>query len=560
MSREAKNEHSRPNQSVPLSTFMATRVLPFILDAVDLSDANIGATEAKEIAKILATSTAWKSLDLSDNNIDDEAAVALADGLAMNKSLTKLWLCSNDINDRGMTALAQALSHNDSLEKLSFSFSPVGIVGVKGLAHALKTNNRLRKLSLFDCDIDHEGAAFLADALKSNTCLVSLDLRGNKIKGAAALADALKSNSSVTSLNLAWNKIKDEGMVAMADALRRNTTLQRINLNGNYLGSEGVKEILCALEECNTTLTFFGDYEDDDDYMGAYDEDDFALQNFVLANRAGIRLLRAEGELDLSLKEIGTGLSAVVARELAVSEEITTLNLSHNNIEHGYMAIANALAANHTLKSLRFDGNDIGDAGACAFAKAISQNTVLASLFLNENWIGTRGVAALAKAFATNSTLQHVGLGRNRIGDECVAALADGLKRRTTLTRLDLDNNRISDSGANVLLKALTTPNCSIMSINLQGNTNISVVLLRAIKCSLAFKFWDKRVVKLPGESAVESGGQPMLKPCAIGLGIQAVHRASNSHKDAVLTQADKTAVNASTVLRLVRATALNDL
>jgi Leucine Rich repeat len=161
--------------------------------------------------------------------------------------------------------------------------------------------------------------------------------------------------------------------------------------------------------------------------------------------------------------------------------------LSKNEIgDEGCVYIAEALVKNYTLTSIKLDDNSIGDVGGLVVAATLRRGAVLMKILLNGNSIGLTGVTRLAEALISDTCLQHLGLGRNNIGNDGTVAIADALRSNTNLARLDLDGNGVSDEGAMAILTALKNYNCGLMSLNLDGNPDISQVPRKGLDFVLA--------------------------------------------------------------------------
>jgi Leucine Rich repeat len=471
-----------------------------------------------QLAAELATHTSLERLELTDGWIGDNGAIALAHALASNKSLKTLVMFRNEIGDAGIESLAQALTQNESLECLVVCENAFGVVGVASLADALKINKGLKHLSV---SCDDEGAKILAEMLEYNTTLQGLEL----------CSDFCSCCS------------KDEGVIALSEALRNNATLTSLRLESQCIGDEGAESMLRCLAESNTTLTSL-----DLDIAGPTLH---AIREVIDANTAGIRFLDTKSVLDLTSRDIWTRHAKLIANELSSNSTVTTLILSKNNIaDGGSVEIGGMLAKNRTLMEIELDDNGIGEVGSSAIAKALCENTVVTKLSLNGNVIGLTGAAAFAEMLQTNATVQQLGLGQNNIGDDGVVAIADALKVNTALTGLNLAGNSIGDRGILAILKVLLNYNCTLMSLNLEATTNESPLLLQSVKGVLA----SRRVLDFLLRCLLKP-----LEERTIPLVVQAVHQGTIFHKEAGLTNCDKTAGSAGFVFHLVRAAALND-
>jgi Leucine Rich repeat len=245
---------------------------------------------------------------------------------------------------------------------------------------------------------------------------------------------------------------------------------------------------LKALKECNTTMTMLHLL-----HNSICATISFEIEEILYANKAGIRLVHAKAELDLSPKGINGAWTKLVATDLASNVTVTTLILNRNGLGDQGVDIANALAKNCVLTSIELNGNLIGCAGCSAMVTTLLQNTVLTKITLNGNRIGWPGAMALAEMLRINASLRELGLGRNNVGNAGAAAIADALKCNTTLLQLDLEGNNISIKVA--ILKALKSHNRTLTWLNLKGNADISPVLWTAIHNARVFNFqlFDKQ-------------------------------------------------------------------
>jgi Ran GTPase-activating protein (RanGAP) involved in mRNA processing and transport len=200
--------------------------------------------------------------------------------------------------------------------------------------------------------------------LKCNRALAALDLGRNNIGdvGVAALCEALKVNSTLTELGLGHNSFGEEGAKAVGDALTTNATLKELDLINNAFGDDGAHAILHALSHYNTSTYIVLLEHIDNAFNLEVCKEFFALG---VANRAGIRLLIAESETDLSSKGIGAEGAEAIAKDLAHNTKVMVLILSLNVIcDRGCQRITGALKTNSTLKSIWLDYNGIREDGS----------------------------------------------------------------------------------------------------------------------------------------------------------------------------------------------------
>jgi len=183
------------------------------------------------------------------------------------------------------------------------------------------------------------------------------------------------------------------------------------------------------------------------------------------------RLLRAGWEAEHVIL-LAVPIGDAGARSLASLSELTTLDISSNNI--GAEGVR-ALASLTNLTSLVLSSNSIG----AEDARALTALTGLASLDISANRIGDEG----ARALTSLNGLTSLNVTRNNIGDEGAKALAS----LTGLASLDISSNKIGAVGARALasLTGLTSFRLSFNSIgdegaraltNLIGLTSLSLI------------------------------------------------------------------------------------
>ncbi len=195
------------------------------LTNLDLTEQEIGAEGAKDLAEALKVNKTLTNLDLYNNQIGAEVAKAFAGTLEVNKTLTNLNLGSNQIGAEGAKAFAEALKNNKTLTSLYLSLNQIGAEGAKDLAEALKVNEALTDLNLSLNQIGAEGAKAFAGTLEVNKTLTNLNLGLNQIKDEeiGELIDALKINPFVTEL---WLSIYDQNQGQLCqNLLNQNQTM-----------------------------------------------------------------------------------------------------------------------------------------------------------------------------------------------------------------------------------------------------------------------------------------------------------------------------------------------
>jgi hypothetical protein len=139
--------------------------------------------------------------------------------------------------------------------------------------------------------------------------------------------------------------------------------------------------------------------------------------------------------------------AAFAAAEALRIGAVVTMDLTGCGIRlPGAEALAEALRANTTLRTLTLTGNALGDAGVAALAAALHPNTALTTLTLDGNSFGNAGVIALAAALKANRTLRSLSFKGNSFGDESAAEFAEALAANTAIETLAFNAAYLSNA------------------------------------------------------------------------------------------------------------------
>jgi Ran GTPase-activating protein (RanGAP) involved in mRNA processing and transport len=354
--------------------------------------------------------------------------------------------CEEIVTDQHVHAMDRLLKKCHSAIHLnSLELPHNGLTAAAGepLANILAAQyETLKKLGLSHNPITAAGLTHLLNPLKQDnppSRLVSLDLTKTKlgVNGAKEIAEMLRYNGSLQELYLGTNNFGPRGMKALAPALESNSSLQVLDLSDN-----NIRIGACSLAQ--------------------------ALQNSTESN---LRIL------DISSNRIGASSMQKFANLLIEDRRIEGFYVGRNELgPEGAFHLGNVLKHNYTLRDLRLEGNEIGDAGALLIAEGLTENeisannTTLERLDLGWNGIERDGATGLAEALRENNKLTHVNLTGNRIGSEGAQALAEALPYNLTLHELILTNNHIENSGAFALAMAWGRPTCRLKKLHWEEN------------------------------------------------------------------------------------------
>lgn len=319
---------------------------------------------------------------------------------------------------------------------------------VLDFADAFKQNTSVTTLRLENIDLGSydQLEAFVDSLLVQNKCLKNVSLAWNRLndKGAQVVAKSIMLNRSVTELNLSCNNIGPEGAAKLNEALRVNQTLSSLNLYENHLGPEGVAALAPALLEVNTSLKFLNLNCNNIGVEGALSVADILVKNNSLEH------------LDLTLNNLGAEGTKIIAEALLQNASVTDLNISSNDFGvEGASAMASMLSARKRkkLKKLSLDYNGFGPEGMVMIVSALHDEICV--LRAAGNLIGPKGFLAVADFLKRNDTLRLLDLSSNAAGAKGIISVADALKYNSCLAHIDLTCNEMGQEGKKALGEAL---------------------------------------------------------------------------------------------------------
>ena len=166
-----------------------------------------------------------------------------------------------------------------------------------------------------------------------------------------------------------------------------------------------------------------------------------------------------------------SSLSTIISKLPLNDPSFISCNLAHSDLKVAQIqAFQTALSANHTLRELFLEGNNLDDdALILHLVKPICNHSTLQELYLWENRIGDRGVRSLSEGLLANINITTLHLSSNSIGDEGAIALASLIASNSKLSKLYLGRNRIRELGGRAIAKSLTK-NSNLRYLDLSSN------------------------------------------------------------------------------------------
>ena len=206
----------------------------------------VGNAGAAALADLLRRDTKLRVLDLVNTGIDASGLIEIVRALQTeNRTLERLYLGGNAVDSAVATELARVLRTHPALRSLQLGVSPLGDDGAECLADGLRGNRTLDALGVASCGIGERGAAALLNALASHPRLTDFDLGASASAralngsenslgdaGAATVATYLAKNPPLQRLSLTGAGIGGPGRITLMQAMTANTHLLTLRLDG----------------------------------------------------------------------------------------------------------------------------------------------------------------------------------------------------------------------------------------------------------------------------------------------------------------------------------------
>ena len=522
------------------------------LQHLGLADNNIN-SKAVAVLQALKNNSQLVTLDLRRSGITGEVAEDLAQVIQNNSDLKELVLSSNDLKSSGAIVL-QALARSSQLTSLDLSGNNMTEVVAEDLANVIKNNAGLRHLSLAGNYLKSK-ALIILQALTENSQLVVLDLSGNNMNGEVVehLANVIKNNSGLQHLGLADNNINSKA-VAVLQALKNNSQLVTLDLRRSGIIGE-VAEDLARVIQNNSDLKELFLSSNDLKSSGAIvlqalarsselTSLDLSGNNMteVVAEDLANVIKNNLGLQQLNLSDNNLSLSVVVIlRALREHKQLKILNLNRNNMTEAVADdladdLASVIKNNSGLEELYLSGNDLKLSGAVVL-QALEKNSQLISLDLSRNNMTEAVAECLANAIKNNSGLEQLGLSHNNF-NASVNVILQALKDNSQLKLLDLSKNNITGQASEHLASVIKN-NSDIQQLGLSDNDlrSSAVVILQALAKISQLKVLDLNRNNMTGQAA-----EDLANVIKNNLGLERIYLSDNNFKSsaAVILQALK--------------------
>lgn len=437
------------------------------LKALMLKGNPLGDAGAKNLAAFLRhhqNLPNLEELDLSNCNINARGAAELAEALLVKSKLKKFNILRNNFGT-GLQGTFTNLAYNPSLEELNasrISGSCFSDGGQTSFSKLLKLTVSLKRLNMWKTSL-HQFDSSVFDQLANNTTLKDVDFGETSFNTKMGqLGTSLGKNSTLTQLNLAKNGINVTNLQQFLNNLKESW--KHKHKNEDY--ELALEHLELQENPLNTTaeklLPLLGNFVSMCKNLTYLNLNHCSINPYV-ARHLGASLL----------PEVGLKLETLLLRGNALGKL-------------GIKYMREGLSNNVSLKTLDLSGNDVGVIGAQYIAEVIDKNSSLEDLNLFGNFLEIEGVTHIAKALTRNTTLKKIDLGMNRAKVRGATALLDVFAQNNVLEHVALKHNNINDTVALKIADAIIKNSSSSISYIAFAGNPLTTDIRREI--AVAFK------------------------------------------------------------------------
>lgn len=388
-----------------------------------------------------------EKLDIRGNSVGSDDMNLVLDSIACNcGKISDLVLNSTGLDETIEENLLKVVSTNKNLSNINLGGNKLKSKAAKSLFQTLsKFCSNLHHLGLSFMDFNHEIGDSLAQVIANNKNLLDIDISANKIGNDIAnelFLTIAENCQSLTEIGFGNIKIDHRTGKSLAKVILSNKNLDVFEIGCNSFGTDTTKELLTALSENHSNLTYIGlnDLHFDDGI-------DDSLSRVVLSNK------------NLKHIEIGKNkIGSIVGKQLLESISKNCCSF----FRFGFLdiglddkigdSLAKAIGSNVDLLDIEIPENKLGSLVAKNIFETISTSCFrLRRLGLGNINMDHRIEDSLAKAISVNENLKELELGNNKLGSEVCEklfeAIAENCPKITGLWLLDIDfDESIGDS------------------------------------------------------------------------------------------------------------------
>ncbi len=408
------------------------------------------------LGDLLAQCRRLTFLRITSPTLDGAGMAALASSISRSRSLKRLELDFRSPPD-GEAPLARAIRGCSTLEHLTLPTSCFGRRDWEGsaMADAIARNTSLKSL-VVSCPDNCSALTPLVEAIRANRSIQRLDLlviSGMQQTMPPAVAALLAQSTSLEALQCRFPRFDERAIRGFAESLAVNTKLRELRIPFLHVPGPGVAHLVSALER-NSVLQVLE--------IGGptamlptvaplinalrINSSVTELQTVLRHDAEGLEALFAMLEVNSALRSVDVRAQCdppvsgfLLAAAIRNNSTLTSATLGMLSVQPGSMdAIADALAANSSLRRLAFrcHGHDVELAHAVA--RGAARNTSLTELRMGSLQASEPLIEAIGTLIECNSALTALQLGYGWMLERPLTRLSRAIRRSSSLTELSV--------------------------------------------------------------------------------------------------------------------------
>mmetsp|Transcript_51311 Transcript_51311/g.160223 ORF Transcript_51311/g.160223 Transcript_51311/m.160223 type:complete len:550 (+) Transcript_51311:74-1723(+) len=376
------------------------------------------------------------------------------------------------IHDPQVPSILQHVKRATSLTKLDMSMNAIGSEGASGLGAFLQTCSTLVSLNLKGNKLRNDGVRELLTANFDHPTLRELVLDSNGI--GPAFPECLGRMTSLRLLSLRNNSCSDFPVHLLE-------LIERVDLHGNAdldrLLMDALEEQERELERAAGRASLIKGIEQAEELLK---EKDFEAAMVCLARarkQAGEEagepeLLRRLEEVEEEARDMQKSLGG--QRKAASHEDLmlrVTLHTAMQRIRTGasflslrgsrvsdsdVQTLTQAMQGDHCrVSQLDLSQNELSSAGVEKLRSVLGHDSIIERLWLGGNKLHDTGATRLAEVLQGNESLVALDVSSNQLGPDGCLRIAHALMYNPMLRELDLSDNQLGDEASGEISRYL---------------------------------------------------------------------------------------------------------
>lgn len=412
--------------------------------ALNLNGVKLTLETQGEVLKVMQKNCLIEDLNLSNTGIGVDFVVKLGTAILSNtgSQLTRIDLSKNLLEDKAMISFLGSLSNlSRGLTHLNISNTKLTGKGLNKIFELLVQHESifggLQELNFSDNPTKGEDLQQMYKFLASPNGITHLDLSGTECALENLMVALQRGCTSVTHLFLSRNVYTYKKMKEIVvqpswkQFFASACNLQHLDLSYCKMPVDALKELMLGISSnmhlkdlhlniagndfqqqgslnIESTIANIHNISSLDISNNNLDQGLATLLPWIKTNRSLKHLSIGRNFEHLKPKQLPDVLERVVQLIQDEDCDLKSLSLADSKLKHHISAIINALGSNGSLTELDISGNLMGDFGARMLSKALQINNKLKTILWDKNGTTAQGFEDIADALEKNYTMKKL--------------------------------------------------------------------------------------------------------------------------------------------------------